>query len=130
MTEPSMECRDHRCSHHVETNADGWADDVRLSEIENNFTCMPLQADQAGVPKQIRTDLALFERPKVDAVDATRQQPGQIGLACYEEMSAYSITSLARRRREAGIWMPNDRAVVELMTNSNAVGCSMGRSLG
>ena len=25
-------CRDHRCSHHVETNADGWADDVRLIE--------------------------------------------------------------------------------------------------
>ena len=32
-------CRDHRCSHHVETNADGWADDVRLSDIEPNFTC-------------------------------------------------------------------------------------------
>jgi hypothetical protein len=27
-------CRDHRCSHHVENNADGWADDVRLSDIE------------------------------------------------------------------------------------------------
>ena len=27
-------CRDHRCSHHVETNADGWADDLRLSDIE------------------------------------------------------------------------------------------------
>ena len=27
-------CRDHRCSHHVETNADGWPDDVRLSDIE------------------------------------------------------------------------------------------------
>ena len=32
-------CRDHRCSHHVETNADGWLDDVRLSDIESNFTC-------------------------------------------------------------------------------------------
>ena len=31
-------CRDHRCSRHVETNADGWADDVRLSDIEPNFT--------------------------------------------------------------------------------------------
>ena len=30
---------DHRCSHHVETNADGWADDVRLSDIEPRFTC-------------------------------------------------------------------------------------------
>jgi hypothetical protein len=25
-------CRDHRCSHHVETTADGWGDDVRLCE--------------------------------------------------------------------------------------------------
>jgi hypothetical protein len=32
-------CRDHRCSHHVETNADGWANDVRLSDIESEFTC-------------------------------------------------------------------------------------------
>jgi hypothetical protein len=30
-------CR--RCSHHVETNADGWADDVRLSDIEPSFVC-------------------------------------------------------------------------------------------
>src|SRR5207253_1756783 len=35
----------------------------------------------------------------------------------------HSITSSARRRREGGIWMPKDRAVAELMTNSNAVGC-------
>ena len=32
-------CRDHRCSHQFETNADGWPDDVRLSDIEPNFTC-------------------------------------------------------------------------------------------
>lgn len=32
-------CRDHRCSHHVETSADGWADDVRLSDIEPKFVC-------------------------------------------------------------------------------------------
>jgi hypothetical protein len=32
-------CRDHRCSHHVETTADGWGDDVRLSDIESKFTC-------------------------------------------------------------------------------------------
>jgi len=32
-------CRDHRCSHHVETNADGWPDDVRLSDIEPGFVC-------------------------------------------------------------------------------------------
>ena len=31
--------RDHRCTHHVEANADGWADDVRLSDIEDRFVC-------------------------------------------------------------------------------------------
>jgi hypothetical protein len=24
-------CRDYRCGHHTEANADGWADDVRIS---------------------------------------------------------------------------------------------------
>jgi hypothetical protein len=46
-------CRDHRCSHHIETNADGWPDDVRLSDIEPNFTCTKCgkrgRRDQAGV---------------------------------------------------------------------------------
>jgi len=32
-------CRDHRFSHHIETNADGWADDMRPSDIEPKFTC-------------------------------------------------------------------------------------------
>jgi hypothetical protein len=31
--------RDHRCSHHIEVHADGWPDDVRLSDIEPKFTC-------------------------------------------------------------------------------------------
>jgi len=30
-------CRDHRCSHHIETNTDGWGDDVQLSDIEGKF---------------------------------------------------------------------------------------------
>ena len=32
-------CRDHRFSHHIETNADRWADDIRPSDIEPKFTC-------------------------------------------------------------------------------------------
>ncbi len=32
VTEILIYCRDHRCSHHTEANADGWADDVRLSD--------------------------------------------------------------------------------------------------
>ena len=41
-------CRDHRCSHHVETNADGWADDVRLSDIEPSFTCTRAAAEKGA----------------------------------------------------------------------------------
>ena len=32
-------CRDHRCSHHVEINADRWDDEVRLSDIDPGFVC-------------------------------------------------------------------------------------------
>jgi ribosomal protein L37E len=31
-------CR-NRCGHHSEINADHWADDVRLSDIEPKFVC-------------------------------------------------------------------------------------------
>jgi hypothetical protein len=31
-------CRDHRCSHHVTLSADGWGDDMRLSDIEPGFS--------------------------------------------------------------------------------------------
>lgn len=34
-----IHCRDYRCSHHIEVNADCWADDVRLSDIEPKFFC-------------------------------------------------------------------------------------------
>jgi hypothetical protein len=30
-------CRDHRCRHHVEVNANGWPGDVRLSDIESKI---------------------------------------------------------------------------------------------
>jgi hypothetical protein len=40
-----------------------------------------LQAELAGMPEQIRPDVALFERREVDAVYAAREQPGQISLA-------------------------------------------------
>ncbi len=32
-------CRDYRCPHHIEINADCWADDVRLADIEPKFFC-------------------------------------------------------------------------------------------
>src|SRR6516225_4113149 len=42
----------------------------------------------------------------------------------------YSITSSASASRVGGIVMPSDRAVLRLMTNSNLIGRSIGRSDG
>ena len=42
----------------------------------------------------------------------------------------YSITSSARSRSEGGIVSPSALAVLRLTTNSNLVGCSIGRSAG
>jgi hypothetical protein len=32
-------CQDYKCSHSVAMNADQWPDDLRLSDIEDRFTC-------------------------------------------------------------------------------------------
>jgi hypothetical protein len=32
-------CADYRCSHSIAISADHWPDDVRLSDIEERFTC-------------------------------------------------------------------------------------------
>ena len=32
-------CADYRCSHHIKISADEWADEVRLSDLEDRFTC-------------------------------------------------------------------------------------------
>src|SRR5215813_14950174 len=42
----------------------------------------------------------------------------------------HSTTSSARPRRDGGIVRPRALAVLRLMTNSNLVGCSTGRSAG
>src|SRR5712691_3578279 len=45
-------------------------------------------------------------------------------------MLIYSITSSARISRDCGIVIPRALAVLRLMTSSNFVGCSTGRSAG
>jgi hypothetical protein len=32
-------CADYQCSHSIAVMADQWADDLRLSDIEDRFTC-------------------------------------------------------------------------------------------
>jgi hypothetical protein len=43
-------CYDHRCSHYVETSADGWGDDVRLSDVEPGFVLHRLRQARRGHP--------------------------------------------------------------------------------
>jgi hypothetical protein len=45
-------------------------------------------------------------------------------------LMGYSITSSARASSEGGMWRPNAFAVLRLITSSNLVGCSIGRSAG
>ena len=47
-------CRDHRCGHHIEINANSWADDVRLSDIEPKFFCQVPPA-RRGDQTELRT---------------------------------------------------------------------------
>ena len=57
---------------------------IRAAAAVDTFPVLgdqPFQPHQAGVPEQVRPDLALLERRQVDAVDAPRQQPRQIGPA-------------------------------------------------
>src|SRR6266851_5081161 len=52
------------------------------------------------------------------------------GLAGDAGLGRHSITRSARDRMDGGIVRPSAFAVLRLMTNSNLVGCSMGRSPG
>jgi hypothetical protein len=47
-----------------------------------------------------------------------------------QQIALYSITSSARARSVGGTSMPSARAVGRLMTNSNLVDCTTGRSAG
>jgi len=50
--------------HRVETNADGWADDIRLSDIEPNFTCIRCGKRGAEIrPKFSQAKISAIEGP-------------------------------------------------------------------
>jgi hypothetical protein len=45
-------CRDYRCSHSTTALADGWPDDMRLSDIEHRFVCQACGRRGADVRPQ------------------------------------------------------------------------------
>jgi hypothetical protein len=51
-------CADYKCSHSIAVNADQWPDDLRLSDIEDRFTCSACGKRGADV----RPDFQLGQR--------------------------------------------------------------------
>src|SRR5262249_21149975 len=61
---------------------------------------------------------------------SVRQGSRVMGTCSRCALHAYWITSSASRSRDGGIVIPSALAVLRLMTSSNFVGCSTGRSPG
>jgi hypothetical protein len=47
-------CADHKCSHSIELSADRWADDVRLSDVEDQFVLQGLREARRRRPAEFR----------------------------------------------------------------------------
>ena len=65
-------CRDHRCSHHVEINADRWPDHIRPSDIALSFTCTACGKRGTDKSPGQKAGLLHFNPPAV----AARERPG------------------------------------------------------
>ena|ERR1700730_3557256 len=95
---------------------------AQLSSIFPNGIC---DYSQPGIGRSLRCDRLDQARVIVlDVADPRAHQP-----AC-QAKSYHSMTSSARARSEGGIARPSAFAVLRLMTSSNFVGCSTGRSDG
>src|SRR5262249_46273132 len=96
-----------------------------LNEHRNAVLChliVGIQRDEyTNAPHPLRLLCARRERPHSRRAAAQRAE-----LAPPD----HSITSSARNRIEVGISMPIALAVLRFTTNSNLLGCSIGRSAG
>jgi hypothetical protein len=59
-------CADYRCSHSVAIMADKWADDVRLSDIEDRFTCSACGKRGADIRPDRQSVMRRFGAPPLD----------------------------------------------------------------
>jgi hypothetical protein len=92
------------------------ASDAQLRHTSRGF--LPWRFSDAG--PRVRGAAIMGRHPK------TFTQPD----SCAAASGCYSITSSARASSEAGTAIPSDFAVLRLITISNLVGCSTGRSDG
>jgi hypothetical protein len=51
-------CSDYKCSHSIAISADGWPDDVRLSDLEARFVCKACGKRGADVRPDFNWDKA------------------------------------------------------------------------
>ena len=79
----------------------------------------PSQLKHANAPHPLRLLRVRCKRPSRRAAQHRDEMP-----------SPHSISSSARASRDGGTVRPNIRAVWALMTSSNPVGCTTGRSAG
>ena len=85
-----------------------------ILELSKCFPVCPISDRRANIPdRQVRANSQLMHRSKNDVHEL-----------------AYSITSSASNCIEAGTASPSALAVLRLMTSSNRVGCSTGKSDG
>lgn len=64
-------CADYRCGHMIRlapADVDQWADDVRLSDLEPNFSCS--KCGQRGA--DVRPD---FDRPELGTASSRKSEP-------------------------------------------------------
>jgi hypothetical protein len=91
----------------------------------------------AGDPSKVKLKLTLFlrrtaaEQLAARAIEQDRNLVREIfGAGRRRVVSGHSITRSARTSSDGGMVRPSALAVLRLMTSSNLVGCSTGRSAG
>jgi hypothetical protein len=67
-------CTDYRCSHSIRISADQWADDVRLSDLEDKFTCTTCGMRGADIRPNFHWEMDA-PRAKVGARQPERSEP-------------------------------------------------------
>ena len=76
-------CADYRCSHSIAISADGWPDDVRLSDIEARLCARPASGLSGG---------SIFDRAD------DRRENGSAGPACDQLGNDATNAQIARLR--------------------------------
>ena len=100
-------------------------DDLRVLDFNGQRVFQLFRFDELGAPilqEQRLSGLVLKHDPK-----AAWDFPVQVRKA---DSPSHSITSSARASNDGGMTRPSALAVLRLMTSSNWVGCSTGRSTG